>query len=412
MVKLINPPQLNSLDDKLDPPLGLMYIAAALRLSGARVEIVDLCFVPHNRWEQTIGFADIYGITVFSSSLHLAKEIAGIVRGNNPDCKVVVGGPHPTSLPYDSLEFFDSIVRGEGEFAFSFPREPIMQMEHIRDLDVLPFPARDLVNLHAYTRKVAGQKATSVTTSRGCPYSCAFCCKDVFGHKVRYFSIPRVIEEIKSIINTYGIKAFIFYDDTFALDRNRFYPLCEELRELNISFRCNGDSRNNTLEDFRMLSLAGCKEISFGIESGSQRILDRIQKGTTVERNLRAIQNAKKAGIFVKAFLMIGNPGETKDTIEETKNFMKEAQPDQYTLFNFIPLPGCDVWKSPEKYGMKIINRDFRQFFNIAGNNVGGSVVDSETFSAKDVVKWREELLAALPPQRGILQDYYQKVGV
>jgi len=414
MINLINPPQPNSLDDRLDPPLGLMYIAAQIRKDGWHdVKITDLCMVDRKDWGKEIGDADIYGITVFSASLYLAKQIYYIAKKNNPSSLVVVGGPHPTALPEETSEFFDCVIRGEGEYAFyPFLKPwviPIITKPQIEDLDNLPLPARDLVDLHAYTRKVAGQKATSITTSRGCPYTCAFCCKDVFGHKVRYFSLPRVIEEIKSIINCYGIRAFIFYDDTFALDRNRFYPLCKELKKLNIVYRCNGDVRNNTYKDFRVLYDSGCREIAFGIESGSQKILDRINKHTTVEGNKAAIQNAKKVGLTVKVFLMVGNPGESVKTIEETKRFMKEANPDQYTVFNFIPLPGCDIWKHPDKYGMRIVDWDFKNYYNIAGDNIGGAVADSDTFTIQDLNKWRKELLEALPPQRGALQDYYEK---
>jgi len=409
MIKLVNPPQPNSLDDKLDPPLGLMYIAAVLRSLNMQVRIVDLCFVDKKDWSNEIGYCDYCGITVFSSSLYLAKEIAAMAKENNPECITVAGGPHPTSLPYDSLEFFDCIVRGEGDFVFKSPQKSIVTMPLIDNLDDIPFPARDLVNIQAYTRKVAGQKATSITTSRGCPYICAFCCKDVFGHKVRYFSIPRVIEEIESVIRDYGIRAFIFYDDTFALERRRFYPLCKELKKLNIVYRCNGNSRNNTIEDFETLYDSGCREIAFGIESGSQLILDKIHKGTTVEDNKKAIQNAKKAGLIVKAFLMIGSPGESADTIEETKRFMWEAQPDQYTLFNFVPLPGCDIWKNPDKYDIKIVNNDFKNYFNIAGHNEGGLVVETETLKTNDIARLRQELLASLPEQKGQKQDYYEK---
>ena len=409
MLNLINLPQPNSLDDKLDPPLGLMYIAAVLKKSGMPVKITDLCFVDKKDWKEAIGYADIYGITVFSSSLYLAKEIAQIAKENNPKCITVVGGPHPTSLPYDTLEFFDCVVKGEGEFTFSLPKESIMTMPLIEDLDILPLPARDLVDLHRYTRKVFGEKATSITTSRGCPYKCAFCCKDVFGHKVRYFSIERVVEEIKSIIKDYGIRNFIFYDDTFALNRNRVYALCEELRKLNIIFRCNGDARRNTERDFRILYDAGCREIAFGIESGSQEILDRINKGVSVQQNRLAIQNAKKTGLCVKAFLMIGNPGESVKTIEETKRFMKEANPDQYTLFNFVPLPGCDIWKNPDKYGVRIVNKNFKNYYNIAGQNEGGCVVESDTLTRDSMAKLRQDLLLSLGEQRGQLQDYYAR---
>jgi len=409
MITLINLPQPNSLDDRLDPPLGLMYIAAMQRAKGKEVRIVDLPFVDKKDWSEAIGYADVYGITVFSSSLYLAKEVSKICKKNNPKARIVVGGPHPTSLPLETLPYFDAVVKGEGEYTDFDNIGGIINTSQIDDLDLLPNPARDLVDIHAYTRLVAGKKATSITTSRGCPYSCAFCCKDVFGHKIRYFSIPYVIAEIKGIIQDYDIRNFIFYDDTFALDRNRYYPLCNELAKLDITFRCNGDARNNTIHDFKKLYQAGCREISFGIESGSQEILDLMGKGATVEKNIEAIKNAKLAGIITKAFLMIGNPGESEQTIEETKKFMLAADPDQYTLFQFVPLPGCAVWKNPEKYGIRITSRNYQDYYNIAGHNEGGVVVETDKLSHNRILELKDDLLSFLQKrgQRGRLQDYY-----
>jgi radical SAM superfamily enzyme YgiQ (UPF0313 family) len=409
MINLINLPQPNSLDDRLDPPLGLMYIAAVLRENGDEVKITDLSFVDRRDWKKTIGFADIYGITVFSASLCLAIEVATICKQNNPWGRVVVGGPHPTSLPSEMMEFFDCVVKGEGEYALFTENSGIKEQPQIVNLSQLPLPARDLVDIQAYTRKVAGYKATSITTSRGCPYSCAFCCKDVFGHRVRYFSILHVIDEIQSIIQNYGIRAFIFYDDTFALDRKRFYPLCESLKQLDIVYRCNGDVRNNTLDDFKVLYDSGCREMAFGIESGSQEILDMMGKGATVEKNKQAIINAKKAGLITKAFLMVGNPGESVKTIEATKKFMEEADPDQYTLFQFVPLPGCDIWKNPNKYGVRIFNSDFRDYYNIAGHNEGGITMETDSLSSSKIRELKADLLSFLQNrnQRGKLQDYY-----
>ena len=153
--------------------------------------------------------------------------------------------------------------------------------------------------------------------------------------------------------------SFIFYDDIFTLRRERLFKLCDNLRDLNITFRCNGRSGINTLEDYIKLKEAGCEEIAFGIESGSQKMLDMINKGSTVEDNFKAITLAKEAGLITKAYLVVGFPGESQETVDETKAFMIRANPDKYTVFQFVPLPGCDVWKNPEKYGItKIYSPD------------------------------------------------------
>ncbi len=411
MIHLISLPQLNSLDDKLDPPLGLMYIAGMLRHKGVPARIIDLSFVDRKDWKEAIGYADTYGMTVFSSSLYLAIEVAKLAKQNNPSCITIVGGPHPTALPEEILPYFDYVVKGEGEFAFDSLSSPVVEMPQIPDLNILQPPARDLVDITRYHRKVQGHKCTSIVTTRGCPHKCAFCYKDMFGHKIRSFSVERIVDEIKSIKADFGIDAFIIYDDTFILNRKRFYALCDKLSKLNIIFRRNGNARNNTMEDFEVLYNAGCRELAFGIESGSQKILDRIHKDVTVEQNKQAIKNAQKAGLIVKSFLMIGNPGETRETIEETKQFIIDADPDQFTLFTFIPLPGCAIWKDPDKYGVKITSKDFKDYYMIAGNYEGGAVLDTEELTSAEIKEEKEKLVFFLKNhgQRGKLQDYYER---
>ena len=432
-VKLINLPQPDSLDDRLDPPLGLMYISAFLKEHNIFSEIIDLPFFEKKDWQDKIGVADFYGITVYSASLYLAKEVAQIAKGNNPQAKIVVGGHHPTALGEEVLKDeanFDIVVMQEGEITMLELAEgkPFRQIpgiiyrdkEHIyrnkqraliKDLDMLPAPNREILKKNKYTRKVYGRAATSVVTARGCSFNCAFCCKNIFGSQIRFRSPENVENEIKQIIQDHGIKNFLFYDDTFTLQRNRLYDLCRRLSKLDIIFRCNGDARHNTYEDYAMLYQVGCREIAFGIESASQTILDNINKGVTVEQNRQAIREAKKAGLLVKAYLMIGSPGETRQTIQETMKFIQETNPDQFTLFNFVPLPGCDIWKDPQKYNIKIINQDFKNYFNIAGNNQGGLVVETQELGAKDLNNLRQDFVAFLNKkgQSGPLQDYYNK---
>lgn len=434
-IKLINLPQPNSLDDKLDPPLGLMYLCAFLSKHNFDCEIIDLPFVDRGEWKNRLKGADLYGITVYSASLYLAKEAARIVKENSPRSLVVVGGPHPTSLAQDVLSDepnFDVVAMGEGELTMLELAQgrPLREIQGIvfrdgegtrrtkkraliDDLDTLPLPERKILRVNRYTRKVCGNFATSIISSRGCCFNCAFCCKDVFGYTVRFRSVGSVVEEVRQIIRDYGIRAFLFYDDTFVIKRERLYLLCEELLKFNITFRCNGNAQHNTSEDYKMLYKSGCREIAFGIESGSQEILNRINKGVTVQQNKRAIIDAREAGLLVKAYLMIGNPGESRGTVEQTKQFITEADPDQFTLFTFVPLPGSDIWKHPEKYKIRIIGRDFKEYFNIAGHNEGGLVVETEDLSRDDIRILREELLQFLKlrGQRGALQDYYKKIN-
>ncbi len=426
-VVLINPPQTNSLDDHLDPPLGLMYIASSLEEQNIDVSICDLSSKPQEEWLSSISPADIYGMTLFSASFNSAREIAKIIKERDGASLVVAGGPHATSLPEETMSHgrFDRVIVGEGEVEFpklvkdfedgkTIPK--IIYAKPISDIDNLPFPARHLVDLLDYHREVEGKKVTSVVTSRGCPYNCNFCCKDVHGRRIRFRSVDNVVRELKEVIEHYGIKSFIFYDDIFTLKRERLLKLCENLKELNITFRCNGRTGINTLEDYMKLREAGCEEIAFGIESGSQKMLDMINKGSTVENNFQAITLAKQAGLITKAYLVVGFPGESQETVDETKTFMVRTNPDKYTVFAFVPLPGCDVWKNPGRYGIVEISRDWNQFFNIAGNYEGGYPFRTNDLDPSTIKLLHDDLVNFLLTrkenygQTGKLQQYYQKL--
>lgn len=426
-IVLINPPHLESLDPILDPPLGLMYLASVIKSNTKHeVSIVDLSFHTEiNKWKEVIPKADIYGITVMTPSYHHAIRIRDICKEINPNCKIIVGGPHPTALPYETMHNFDIIVVGDGEGIIIDIINYIQNNNHypkifygndkFMHIDEIPFPARDMVPIKDYTRTVNGENATSIISGRGCPYSCAFCINSTRKDKVRFRSIDNIIKEMKELIYKYDYRTFIFYDDILTI-RPDLDKLLEEIGSLNIIFRCNVNARNDGFENFKKLYNTGCREVCMGIESGSQEILDKINKKVTVEQNRNAISNAKKAGLLVKAFLMLGNPGESWDTIEETVKFMNKTRPDYWTIFTFIPLPGCEIYNNPEKYGIKIIkngkenNLNWKEYYNIAGQNEGGLVCETEYMTIEDIKKARRYMLENLPKQTGPLQKYYSKL--
>lgn len=424
-IVLINPPQINCIDDHLDPPLGLMYIASSLKQKGIDVSISDLSGVPIEQGIDSIPDSNLYGITLFSASFNTSKKIASKIKKRNNDAKIIVGGPHATSLPMETLSFqeFDYLVKGEGELvmpkivdSFYSGKEisKIIQTTPITNLDSLPFPARDLVNIKEYNRHVEGENATSMVTSRGCPYTCNFCCKDVHGKKIRFRSVENVLKEISESKETYDIDSFIFYDDVFTFGKKRLESLCNGIKELNITFRCNGRVGINDYEDYQRLKEAGCMEIAFGIESGSQDILDKINKGTTVKKNFQSIKDAKKAGLLTKAYLVVGFPGETQKSVDATKRLIYESQVDKCTAFAFIPLPGCDVWKNPKKYGISWISEDWDQYFNIAGNYEGGVTFKTDHLTPKQFTKFHQEIANYILTrgQKGTVEEYYKSIKI
>ena len=417
---LINPPQPNSLDDRLDAPLGLLYVASSIKEMGINVRVADLSSRSFEQWRGLIGYADIYGIGIYTCSYNISKEIKRICKDINSSSVIITGGAHPTALPEETIKDFDVVLRGEADltikkFISDFQRHDyrkIYDFDPPQDLDKLPIPARDLVDIKSYHRIVGGELAASLITSRGCPYKCAFCDSPMTFHGVKYRSIKSVIDEIQMIIEQYNIRHFIFYDDIFTLNRKRLYPLLDELERLKIRFRCNGRADYNTYADFVRLKRAGCTIIAFGAETGDQGLLDKIHKDCTVEQNLIAIKDAKRAGLLTKIYLIIGIPGENKETVNRTKDFIRQADPDEYPLFTMIPLPGSDIWNNREKYDIRFITKDCNEFYNIAGQGDGGIVLETESYTMAGLRALREDLKGFLSKRqwRGDHQRYFHKI--
>ena len=385
-IELIHPPHSESIEDRLDAPLGLLYIASMLESKSYNVGLNDLSGIPQKDWQ--VGSADIYGITTYATSLQTSKEIAKLCRNKNKDCKIVVGGAHPTAVPR-TIDFSDIVVIGEGELAFldiikDLPNNKKYYQKTLnKNLDLYPNPAYHLINPYSYKRTIGDKPSLTMLTSRGCSFRCAFCGLPKH-HKIIKFRSPEVVaEEIRELKNKHGIEKFNFQDDTFTLNKKRMYKLLDLLKPLNIGFRCHGRAGLDKKEDYFKLKEAGCEILAWGIESGSQKILDRMNKQVKVKDNEDVINWARQAGITSRAFFMIGFPGETKETIEETKRFIERTNPDQYFVSNFIPYPNTDVWNNPKKYGVTWINQDFSNYFQIDKTGFGGINIETKFLSKK-----------------------------
>ncbi len=384
-INLINPPHPKASRDRCDVPLGLLYIASSLEQKDYSVSVSD--FSGGVPWD--IKWADIYGITVYAPTMEISRRIAVRCREINPECRVVVGGAHPTMLP-ESIDFADSIVIGEGELAMvdlvaDYPNLK-KRYERVLDknLDLYPSAAYHLADVYSYDRIFGNQQCISVLSSRGCPYRCAFCALPPQHRIVKYRSPESVALEIQQLKTFYGFEKFSFVDDAFTANYRRLQRVLDLIRPLKIGFRCLARVSDDTLEDYKRLRSAGCELLSFGIESGSQKLLDRMNKKTTVEQNLISIKRAKEAGIRTKAFFVFGFPGETKETIEETKRFIKKAEPDEYCISNFVPFPGTDVWNNPERFGIIWQNKDFSEYYQIDKTEHGGINISTDVLSASE----------------------------
>lgn len=422
-IQLIHPPYPMATDDKLDAPLGLLYVAASLNENGHEVCVTDLCGLKtKEEWEKKIMEADIYGITSYICTMGLSAEIARMCKTKNPDSRIVGGGANLTGL-FESGEYgksfipdeYDAVVVGTGELAIldvikDFPNlNPYYERSLERNLDIYPNPNYEMVNIKSYHRMITERQSISILTSRGCPFRCAFCGLPKQCRTVRYRSPQAVANEIKEIIEKYDIRAFNFQDDTFMVYKKRVYELMELIGPLNIRFRILGRVGLDSKEDYRRLKDAGCEAIAWGIESGSQYILNRMNKKVTVEENRQVIEWAQELGILDRVFILLGFPGETRETMEETRRFIKDTNPSQYLASTFQPYPGTQVWNNPKKYGVKKIYMDFSKYMQINGDGLGSYCnIDTEWMTKEEFEKTQDDFRQWLNtrPRRGPLQEY------
>lgn len=365
-VLLINPPQRELLQPRAYIPLGLAYIGAILEKNNIEVQALQLADTPIKKIDKsTFPHADWYGITCATSTLPATIKISRLLRSKGE--RVVIGGIHPSILPYETLWKTGAcfVITGEGEHVFRNlvtdgckTQNPVIDGDIIKDLDELPLPARHLFNpsdvidttgIHGCEK---GIKATTIISSRGCPYNCSFCTKQ---HKMfrmyRFRSADSIIMELRHLIDEYGIQHVRFVDDIFTLNKRRVIKLCEAIKDLEITWINITRADHVDEEMLKCMKEAGCIETHIGVESGSQRILKLMNKNETSETIIKTSEKIKKAGIKLKVYLMYNFPTETDEDRFQTINLIKKIKPDKFTLSRFIVLVGSDVWANPRKYG-------------------------------------------------------------
>lgn len=378
-ISLVIPPSPFLGDQKRNPPLGIMYVAAYLEHNHYDVVLTDLRDIEEDKWIDSIPKGDIYGVTATTPEYIYALKIAEKIKTREPESFIVIGGVHASAVPDKIDQLFDAVVVGEGEYAMI---EVVKDFENkstkryyncgmIKDLNTLPFPARHLVNYDSIVNKnltVADTPATSLIASRGCPYNCAFCVsKLMWTRKVRFRKPDNVVEEIKQVIRNYNIKHFRFQDDTIAASKKWVTELCEKIKPLDIVWRASTRVDHSSKEILQMLKDAGCYEISYGIETISDEVLELNKKDVTVEEMYEAIDNAKAVGLKTRLFFMIGLPGQDENIADEIIQFIERTKPDAVDISTFIPFPGSDIYNDPAKYGIEITNKDFSDFIMTRG---------------------------------------------
>lgn len=374
-ILLINPP---SAFKTPILPLGLASLAAYLKEKGGNREIAVIDAWAENISGDELGKkvaeteADIVGIYVVSPRYEKAKETIAICRRSLPGALIVAGGPHPSAVPQETLQDIpdlDVCIIGEGEatmqeittgkalsdingIAYRKNENIVLNQprEFIKNLDELPYPARDIFPLKKYrTHPPYGRKNPyfTIITSRGCPFQCAYCSKDVFQQNYRAMSPQRIVDEIKMLVKNYGAKEIHFYDDDFTVDMARGEAICDEIlrRNLKIIWSCNTrvDLVNEKL--LKKMKQAGCWLISYGVESGDEQILKSINKGFSVSQVIAAFEITRQIGIKTLAYFMVGLPGETKETVQKTIALSKKIKPDFVSFGSLVVYPGSRLFK-------------------------------------------------------------------
>lgn len=375
------PQQLNK-ERGYQPPLGLLYLASYLKQnSGHRITVIDSeaegLDYPQLKQRVEQLMPDLVGVQALTFLLIDALKTAAIVKSYSRSIPVVLGGPHVTIYPRESLRFqdVDFVVRGEGEISFKELIDNLGNEDGLRtvsgigfksrdnfiltqdpsfidDLNRLPFPDRRFSPYQKYYSLLSRNfPITTMMTSRGCPYNCIYC--ERMGKKFRAVSAQKVIEEIEHCLSL-GIKEIFFHDDTFTIDKKRVFDICGLIHRKGLKFDWDARVRVDTV-NYDLLSAmkkSGCRRLSFGVESGNAKVLKNLRKGITIEQIRSAFAFAKKLKIQTLADFMIGSPGESKSDVLETIRFAKQLGADYAQFSVTTPYPGTDLYREAMAKGI------------------------------------------------------------
>jgi len=418
------------------PSIGLLLLAGKAREIGYNPKIIesDLENLSPETVAQRILDANpkFVGITLFTVGVFNASIIAKIIKKKNPNIVILVGGPHISSMGYETMQRFpefDVSVIHEGELILenllksiengksleyvngimyrdtdgSIRRTP--PPPNIEDLDSLPMPAWDLLPNFpdAYLPAIYDYPRSPVATysaSRGCPFLCEFCDTSTFGGKIRYNSPRHVHDVMKHLSKVYGVKHLQFVDDLFVAHNKHVVEFSKLLIKEKIDMTWSCTARVNTVkpETLALMKEAGCWEISFGLESGSDWLLDEMKKSQKVKTAKQAVKWTHEAGIRVKGLFMLGYPGETHESISMTKDFIQNVPMTTMNLSKFTPYPGSPIYK--KLYGTSIREEDWER---LNGMNF---IYQAEGFTEEELDKEYTEIIKAFYKRPQILWHY------
>lgn len=380
---LISPSSPFLIDDKVFPPLGLLFIGKELKDNGYRVYVHD------GETKDIPQDFDIYGVSITTPQFPQAKEILAHIRSFGGK-QIVAGGPHASVDPESCAEAgFDNVVMQSGELSMQ-----LVDKYNCRMVDT-PFtkdihPDRSLIDIKKYKYEIDGRPATSIMTTRGCPYNCGFCCK--INKKVKVYPADFVLDELRELKDVYGYKAFMFFDDLFIINTERLLKITDEIKKWDVLWRgfVRADlAARNGVEIARRMYESGCREVGMGIESGSDKILRTINKGEDSDTLKRGIATLKAAGIRVKGFLIVGLPGESPETISETQRFLRESGLDDMDFSLFTPYKKTPIYDNKKKYDIEWDEGELKHLWYKGRPDSYFSNVWTKALSREDLVSAR-----------------------
>lgn len=370
------------------PSLGILLLAAVTRQHGYPTLLVDAAALNLGPEDLLVrvkaACPDVLGLSATTFSIFHAAAFAARVREILPDITIIIGGPHASAVPQETMQRFrefDVAVVGEGEETIIELLEALASgaaldavagivLRHedriiatgrrafLTDLDQLPYPAWDLLEgfpgrYPPAAFKVRRLPAASLVTSRGCPNRCIFCDRSVFGSNCHAFSAGYVVSMIRHLVEQFGVREFSFEDDTFITFKKRLVAICQEIISLglDVSWTCLGRVNSIDAETLVLMKRAGCWQISFGIESGSQEILTAIHKNVSLDQIGRAVALCRDAGILSKGFFIVGHPGETRQSLQQTLDFALKLPLDDISVTMLTPFPGTEIYERAAEFG-------------------------------------------------------------
>ena len=410
-VLLIAPPL--SLEDRygkdmkhfgaVSEPLGIAYLAGSLQTEGIEVAIIDapaqnfstddICQeIKKNRYT-------LIGISLLTPSFGVVKKLCSRIKETLPDLVIIIGGPHCTALPERTLieiPAVDLVCFGEGEQTILEVAKNKQSLDmagikglcyrdasgniiknnprpFVKNLDDIPMPSRHLLPMDKYhmtaSRVASNSYCPTIIVARGCPFGCTYC-SHTFGRKIRYHSVERILNEIEFLIAEYNINQLNIEADTLTANKKFITDLCSAFIKTGIAdkikWTCESRVDTVTEELLQLMKQAGCWQISYGVETGSQRLLNLINKSVTLEAVEKTISLTHKAGISVRGFFMLGLPTETSEESKETIAFAIKLNPRWAQFTITIPYPGTPMFERLDQQG-EIRTYDWKEYNTWSG---------------------------------------------